>query len=134
MPRLIKKYKNRRLYDTKLSKYITIEDLHSYVIDKIDFSVVDASTGEDLTRATLLQVMIEIESQPSQFFSEEALKQLIILANHPLNKSFNKIIEQVLASFEKTDLAEQYQELADNWQKSSQSWLKNWESMFKKPS
>ena len=76
MSRRIKKYKNRRLYDTELSQYITVEDLQRYVIDGVAFRVEDSSSGKDLTNATLLQIFVELEASSSDFFSSEILRQL----------------------------------------------------------
>lgn len=60
--RLIKKYPNRRLYDTKTSAYITLVDVKDLVLQNEDFSVVDAKTGDDLTRSILLQIILEEEA------------------------------------------------------------------------
>ena len=59
--RIIKKYPNRRLYDTELSKYITLENVKQLVTDNIDFCVKDVKTDEDLTRGILLQIISEQE-------------------------------------------------------------------------
>ena len=60
--RIIKKYPNRRLYDTATSSYITLEDVKKLVLDQTEFKVEDAKTKEDLTRAILLQIILEEES------------------------------------------------------------------------
>ena len=60
-PRIIKKYPNRRLYDTAASKYITLEDVRRLVLDGVQFMVRDAKTDEDITRGVLLQVIAEQE-------------------------------------------------------------------------
>ncbi|MFC6476390.1 polyhydroxyalkanoate synthesis regulator DNA-binding domain-containing protein [Pseudomonas asuensis] len=67
-PRLIKKYPNRRLYDTHTSAHVTLADIRQFVIDDIPFQVVDARTGEDLTRAILMQIIQEAESQGEPIF------------------------------------------------------------------
>ncbi|MGH8062389.1 MAG: polyhydroxyalkanoate synthesis repressor PhaR, partial [Pseudoxanthomonas sp.] len=59
--RIIKKYPNRRLYDTEISSYITIEDVRQLIVDGEDFEVRDAKTGDDLTRTVLLQIITEQE-------------------------------------------------------------------------
>ena len=59
---VIRKYANRRLYDTSVSSYVTINDLSMRVKDDIDFRVVDATNGQDITKVTLVQVIVEIES------------------------------------------------------------------------
>jgi polyhydroxyalkanoate synthesis repressor PhaR len=72
-PRVIKKYPNRRLYDTALSKYITLEDVRRLVRDRVEFVVRDAHTDEDLTRSILLQVIAEQEAggEPKQQFRRQ---------------------------------------------------------------
>ena len=67
--RLIKKYPNRRLYDTQTSSYITITDVKQLVLANEDFAVVDAKTEEDLTRSILLQIILEEEANGSPMFS-----------------------------------------------------------------
>ena len=57
---VIRKYANRRLYDTSVSRYVTIDDLGMMVKDNIDFRVVDATNGQDITRVTLVQIILEI--------------------------------------------------------------------------
>ena len=66
--RIIKKYPNRRLYDTEISSYITLEDVRQLIVEGESFEVRDAKSGEDLTRAVLLQIIAEHEQdgQPSQ--------------------------------------------------------------------
>ena len=59
--RLIKKYPNRRLYDTAISSYVTLEDVKGLVLDGVDFEVTDAKSGADLTRTILLQIISEEE-------------------------------------------------------------------------
>jgi len=75
--RIIKKYPNRRLYDTELSKYITLENVKQLVTDNIDFCVKDVKTDEDLTRGILLQIISEQEHDGEPFFSTSALSQII---------------------------------------------------------
>ncbi|MCY7387201.1 MAG: polyhydroxyalkanoate synthesis regulator DNA-binding domain-containing protein, partial [Burkholderiales bacterium] len=62
MARIIKKYPNRRLYDTETSAYITLADVKQFVLDIQEFKVLDARSGEDLTRSILLQIILEEES------------------------------------------------------------------------
>ena len=75
--RIIKKYPNRRLYDTELSKYITLENVRKLVTDNIDFCVKDVKTDEDLTRGILLQIISDQEHDGEPFFSAPALSQII---------------------------------------------------------
>jgi polyhydroxyalkanoate synthesis repressor PhaR len=67
--RLIKKYPNRRLYDTQTSSYITLSDVKQLVLDADEFTVVDAKTSEDLTRSILLQIILEEEAHGAPMFS-----------------------------------------------------------------
>ena len=75
--RIIKKYPNRRLYDTERSKYITLEDVKNLVMENIEFCVKDVKTEEDLTRSILLQIISEQEHDGDPLFSTQALTQLI---------------------------------------------------------
>lgn len=75
--RVIKKYPNRRLYDTRVSSYITLEDVRQLVLSGESFEVRDAKTGEDLTRAVLLQIIAEHEQHGQPIFSTELLSQII---------------------------------------------------------
>jgi len=75
--RLIKKYPNRRLYDTKTSTYITLADVKKLVLDGQGFQVVDDKTKEDLTRSILLQIILEEENGGAPMFSSDILTQFI---------------------------------------------------------
>ncbi len=75
--RLIKKYPNRRLYDTQTSSYITLADVKELVVKEESFQVVDAKTNEDLTRSILLQIILEEENVGTPMFTHDALTQLI---------------------------------------------------------
>jgi len=75
--RLIKKYPNRRLYDTKSSTYITLADVKKLVVQGEEFQVLDAKSGEDLTRSILLQIILEEESAGAPMFSSDILTQFI---------------------------------------------------------
>lgn len=75
--RIIKKYPNRRLYDTAVSKYVTLGDIRSLVKDSVKFRVIDAKTDEDITRNILLQIILEEEDKGAPIFSTEILEQII---------------------------------------------------------
>ena len=75
--RIIKKYPNRRLYDTEISSYITIEDVRQLIIDGEDFEVRDAKSGEDLTRSVLLQIIAEHESRGESVLPLDVLTDLV---------------------------------------------------------
>lgn len=76
-PRVIKKYPNRRLYDTRVSSYITLEEVRQLVISGEPFEIRDAKTNEDLTRAVLLQIIAEHEQHGQPIFSTVLLSQII---------------------------------------------------------
>jgi polyhydroxyalkanoate synthesis repressor PhaR len=75
--RIIKKYPNRRLYDTEISSYITIEDVRQLIVDGEEFEVRDAKSGDDLTRSVLLQIIAEHESDGEPVLSTQLLSQII---------------------------------------------------------
>ena len=75
--RLIKKYPNRRLYDTKTSTYITLADVRELVVKQEQFQVIDAKSGDDLTRSILLQIILEEEATGAPMFSSDVLTQFI---------------------------------------------------------
>jgi polyhydroxyalkanoate synthesis repressor PhaR len=101
-PRIIKKYPNRRLYDTQLSRYITLADVRELVMQVVEFKVIDANTNEDLTRSILLQIIIEQETGGEPLFTTEILSKMIrfygnsiqgVFSNY-LDKSLNLFVEQ----------------------------------------
>ncbi len=85
--RIIKKYPNRRLYDTAESRYITLADIRHLVLEQVDFQVVDTKTGTDITRAILLQVINEQEARGEPIMSKECLTT-VILAHDVLEPGF----------------------------------------------
>ncbi len=76
-PRIIKKYPNRRLYDTGISSYVTLEDVRRLVLDGEDFQVRDARSNADLTRTVLLQIIVEHEERGTPVLSPRLLRQII---------------------------------------------------------
>ena len=76
-PRVIKKYPNRRLYDTVESRYITLAEIQRLVVDKIDFVVVDKKSNAEITRSILLQVISELEHQADPILSQDFMIQII---------------------------------------------------------
>lgn len=76
-PRIIKKYPNRRLYDTEISRYITLSDLRESILKGVKFKVMDANTGDDITRTILLQIITEQESGGTPLFTTDILTQMI---------------------------------------------------------
>jgi polyhydroxyalkanoate synthesis repressor PhaR len=76
-PRVIKKYPNRRLYDTAESRYITLAEIRHLVLERIDFVVIDKKSGQDITRTILLQVIAEQEQHADPVMSRDFLAQII---------------------------------------------------------
>ena len=91
--RLIKKYPNRRLYDTRTSTYITLADVRELVLAHEEFQVVDAKSGDDLTRSILLQIILEAEAGGAPMFSSEALAQMIRFYGHAMQGTMGKVLE-----------------------------------------
>lgn len=131
MIRLIKKYKNRRLYDTETSQYITLEQLQRYVVDGIAFRIEDSETGKDLTNAVLLQILVEMEAGPTQFLSPEILRQIISLANHPMHVSLKSMMEQMFQAMDKPLQNNPYQKATETWNEQMQQMMKQWQNLFK---
>lgn len=97
--RLIKKYPNRRLYDTKTSSYITLADVKELVLSLVNFKVVDAKSGEDLTRSILLQIIIEEETAGVPLFSTDLLALIIRFYGHAMQGMLGKYLETNIKSF-----------------------------------
>jgi len=99
--RLIKKYPNRRLYDTKTSSYITLADVKQMVHKQEDFQVVDAKSGEDLTRSILLQIILEEESTGGlPMFSSDLLSQLIRFYGNAMQGVMGTYLEKNIRAFQ----------------------------------
>lgn len=131
MTRLIKKYKNRRLYDTETSQYITLEELQRYVVDGVQFKVEDSLTEKDLTNAILLQIIVEMEAGSTQFLSSDILRQIIALANHPMHASLKKMMEQMFQAMEKPLQNNPYRQATETWNQQMQKMMQQWQNLFK---
>ena len=97
--RVIKKYPNRRLYDTEISSYITIEDVRQLIVEGEDFQVRDAKSGEDLTRCVLLQIIAEHEQDGEPILSTQLLSQVIRFYGDPLQGFMGSYLEQSVEVF-----------------------------------
>jgi polyhydroxyalkanoate synthesis repressor PhaR len=97
--RIIKKYPNRRLYDTAISCYVTIEDVHQLVVSGTAFEVHDAKTGVDLTRQVLLQIITEREESGQPMLSTQLLQQLIRFYGDQLQGFMSSYLEKSMQSF-----------------------------------
>ena len=97
--RTIKKYPNRRLYDTQTSSYVTLSELKKLVMSSSPMLVVDAKTGEDLTRSILLQIILEEESAGVPMFSEAVLSNIIRFYGHAMQGHMGSYLETHVQSF-----------------------------------
>lgn len=106
--RVIKKYPNRRLYDTHISRYITLEEVRKLVIGQVHFRVEDKRSKEDITRTILLQVISEREEGGNPIFSSDLLTHIIRLYGDPMQTSISRYLELSMRLF-----LEQQQSFAD---------------------
>lgn len=97
--RVIKKYPNRRLYDTERSCYITVEDVRDLVLEGIEFKVIDAQTEQDITRSILIQIITELESGKSATFTTEMLARFIRLSHDAAQDAFATYLDQGMRLF-----------------------------------
>ena len=142
--RLIKKYPNRRLYDTKNSAYITITEIKNLVLTCEPFIVYDAKTNEDLTRNILLQIILEEESGAMPLFSKEILNSFIRFYGSTMQGMFVKYLENTMNTFldfqsklqgENTTLQNEFWTQFFTMQKSSlqnlmNSYIEQYQTMF----
>jgi len=97
--RLIKKYPNRRLYDTQTSTYITLADVKKLVLDQEQFQVIDAKTNEDLTRSILLQIILEEEADGVPMFTSPMLSQVIRFYGNAMQGMMGQYLEKNIQAF-----------------------------------
>jgi polyhydroxyalkanoate synthesis repressor PhaR len=98
-PRILKKYPNRRLYDTHASSYITLADVKQMVLANEPFEVRDAKSGEDLTRSILLQIILEEETGGMPMFSTQMLAQIIRFYGDAMQGMMGNVLEKNLQTF-----------------------------------
>jgi polyhydroxyalkanoate synthesis repressor PhaR len=98
-PRVIKKYPNRRLYDTVESRYITLADVRRLVVEKIDFVVVDKKNNADITRSILLQVIAEQEHLPEPILTQDFMVNVIRSYGSGTQSAVSSHLEQTLRQF-----------------------------------
>ena len=98
-PVVVKKYANRRLYNTETSSYVTLEDLAGMVRLGRDFAVYDAKSGEDITRSVLTQIIVEEESKGRSLLPESFLRQLIGFYGDSLQAVLPRYLELAMAGF-----------------------------------
>ena len=122
--RVLKKYPNRRLYDTHSSSYITLADVKQMVLDGQTFVVRDAKSGEDLTRSILLQIILEEETGGVPIFSTQMLSQIIRFYGHAMQGMMGSYLEKNLQTFNEIQhrMAEQSKGLYDPKVMSPELW------------
>ena len=133
--RIIKKYPNRRLYDTAVSRYVSLADIRQLVVDQVSFRIVDAKTDEDITRTILLQIIVDQEEKGQPILSTDLLLKMIrfygdtlqVFMSSYLDKSvelfadhqarLHEQMESLLARAPASALAEMAERNLDLWQK-----------------
>ena len=135
--RVIKKYPNRRLYDTQASAYITLAEIKQLVMASERLVVRDAKTGEDLTRSILLQIILEEEAAGAPMFSEALLANLIRFYGHAMQGYMGPFLEQQLQALAdwQARLGEQAKPLTpEAWGQLMQQWPSQFLGEWLKPS
>lgn len=114
--RIIKKYPNRRLYDTEVSSYVTLGDVRDLVLRKVTFQIRDARTNEDITRGILLQIIMEQEEDGEPIFSEQVLEKIIRFYGDSLQGMVTSYLERSLNLFvdQQTKVQEQMKKMIGN--------------------
>jgi len=99
-PRVIKKYPNRRLYDTEKSQYVTLQQIRALVLDEIPFIVIDQKSEDDITRSILLQIILEQESETNPLFSNDNLERFIRYYHAGADSGFSDYIGKSMSFFQ----------------------------------
>ena len=135
--RLIKKYPNRRLYDTTESRYITLDEVRQMVLEEISFKVVDRQSNEDITRNILLQIIMEQESGGEPLFSADVLSRFICNYGEAAQNGFAEYLDNSLRFFSEQQKALQEQmgkalegTPMDYWVKLGEQNMKLWQDMI----
>ena len=136
--RLIKKYPNRRLYDTAESRYITLDEVREMVLKEIPFKVIDRQSEEDITRNILLQIIMEQESGGQPLFTSDVLARFIRNYGEAARSGFAEYLDTSLRFFSEQQQALQEQmgkafegTPMDYWIKLGEQNMKIWQDMFK---
>ncbi|MFO1394267.1 MAG: polyhydroxyalkanoate synthesis repressor PhaR [Steroidobacteraceae bacterium] len=109
-PRIIRKYPNRRLYDTVESRYVTLADIRRLVVERIDFVVLDRKSQQDITRSILLQVIAEQEGAGESLMSRDFLSQVIRSYGNGLQEFVGRYLDESIQQF-----AREQRELRDRF-------------------
>ncbi|MBE5072841.1 polyhydroxyalkanoate synthesis repressor PhaR [Erythrobacteraceae bacterium E2-1 Yellow Sea] len=98
-PVIVKKYANRRLYNTASSSYITLDDLAGMVRENVEFQVLDAKTGDDITHSILTQIIMDEESNGEQMLPVSFLRELISLYGNSMQNMMPSYLDAAMANF-----------------------------------
>ncbi len=136
--RIIKKYANRRLYDTESSKHVTLSNIREMIVDGIDIQIVEDTTGDDITRALLLQIIVEQEQSGGQpILTELLLAQLIRFYGNPMQGMMAEYLQKSVSTFvnQQRSVQSQMQDMLSNTPIDTMRELvtnnmKTWETMF----
>ena len=137
--RVIKKYANRRLYDTEASKHVTLSDIRKMIVEGFDIQIVEDTTGDDITRPLLLQIIAEQEQSAGQpILSELLLAQLIRFYGNPMQGMMAQYLQKSVSTFvqQQSTVQEQMQHMLTNTpidtmrELISQN-MKTWDTVFK---
>lgn len=126
MSRIIRRYPNRRLYDTEESRYVSLDDLKRLVLNATPFEVHDSKTNEDVTRSVLLQILFDQESQSTPLFSDTLLRSFICFYSHPMGASvIAPYLEKSLEVFQRS--YQQWTQHLSPEQLTTQAWQQAWQ-------
>ena len=136
--RIIKKYPNRRLYDTVQSRYVTLPEVRDLVISATPFKVIDTQSDEDITRNILLQIILEQESDQDPLFSNAHLQDFIRYYSENSREGFSSFMEQSLNFFHEQQaiIQEQMKDRMEanpvqTWSDATEKNVEMWQSMQK---
>jgi len=135
--RLIKKYPNRRLYDTRESRYITLDEVREMVLKEIPFKVVDRQSEQDITRNILLQIIMEQESGGSPLFTADVLSRFIRNYGEATRNGFTEYLDTSMRFFNEQQNSIQKQvgkalvgKPMDYWMKLGERNMQLWQDIF----
>lgn len=137
--KVIKKYANRRLYDTEASKHVTLSDIRKMIVDGTDIQIIEDTTGDDITRPLLLQIIVEQEQSNGQpILTELLLAQLIRFYGNPMQGMMAEYLQKSVSTFlsQQSTVQTQMQDMLSNTpldtmrELMSQN-MKTWDTVFK---
>ncbi|MBX2881633.1 MAG: polyhydroxyalkanoate synthesis repressor PhaR [Granulosicoccus sp.] len=137
--KIIKKYANRRLYDTEASKHVTLNDIRQMIVEGLDIQVIEDTTGDDITRPLLLQIIVDQEQVNGQpILSELLLAQLIRFYGNPMQGMMADYLQKSVSTFlsQQSSVQAQMQNMLSNtpidtMREMMAQNMKTWDTMFK---